>query len=567
MKLDIVFVTYNSTKWIDGCLNSILKSNYDFKKISLYFYDNNSTDNTVDMLEKYKCRFSNQFNDFMIIKGKKNKGFGHGNNVAAKYGKSDYLLFLNIDTEIFDDTFLKLEKEILLSNKKVKVWELKQTPYEHPKYFDPYTQYTSWASGACVIFDRIIFEKIKGFDTSLFMYSEDVEISWNVRKHGYYIKYLSNVAIKHFSYIEPGQFKKNQYIYGIVNNLYLRYKYGNIKNMIKGNILIGKRFIKKYLNGIVSESEENNIQSKIRHEYIKMQFKGIKAIFINIFSIKKNDFKPKFIDFDYEVNKLGGFYVDKSKNEHNNSLVSVIVRTCGRPAILYETLVSLRKQEYKNIEIVIVEDGEPISKKMIDENFNDLNILYYATEKKVGRSKVGNIGMKIANGKYLNFLDDDDLFYPDHVSILANELMKTKYKVAYTTAFETSIEVKSKDPYNYKVKGIAIRHFGEFNLFTLFRKNITPIQSVMFEKEVFENCGGFDQKIDALEDWDLWIRFAIKYKFKYIDKTTSLYRVPAHPIESKEREKFLCESLDYLKNKFRNYKIEISVEDVYDSKI
>ena len=47
MKFDIVFVTYNSAKWLDNCLKSILKSNYNLKNVTLIFYDNNSSDETV----------------------------------------------------------------------------------------------------------------------------------------------------------------------------------------------------------------------------------------------------------------------------------------------------------------------------------------------------------------------------------------------------------------------------------------------------------------------------------------------------------------------------------------
>lgn len=68
-----------------------------------------------------------------------------------------------------------------------------------------------------------------------------------------------------------------------------------------------------------------------------------------------------FVGFDYTTNRDGAFYVNERPSEL--PLVSVIVRTCGRPDILRETLLSLRNQTYKNIEIVVVEDGAPISKK------------------------------------------------------------------------------------------------------------------------------------------------------------------------------------------------------------
>ena len=66
MKFDIVFVTYNSENWIDNCIKSIIGAEYDKKNISLFFYDNNSSDNTIDKLEKIKEKYNKEFNGFRI---------------------------------------------------------------------------------------------------------------------------------------------------------------------------------------------------------------------------------------------------------------------------------------------------------------------------------------------------------------------------------------------------------------------------------------------------------------------------------------------------------------------
>ena len=564
MKLDIVFVTYNSEKWIKKCINSILESDIDLKKISLLFCDNNSSDQTVFLLSQFKETYEREFAQFLIYESKKNLGFGRGNNKAAKLSSSDYILFLNIDTEIQKDTLSKLEVEIEKSIDEVGAWELRQMPYEHPKYYDPYTKYTSWASGACLVIRRDIFKKIKGFDNLLFMYAEDVEISWRIRKKGYKIKYLANVPITHYSYETPNEFKRTQYIYSLINNLYLRYRYGNIKNMIKGNLMVGKRIFKNYLTPIVSVEEDKEIRKILLKEYIKVQFKGIIAVLKNIFSFKDKSFKPKFIlGFDYEYAKLDPFYVlDNLLDE--GPLVSVIVRTCNRPNTLRETLESIRNQYYKNIEVVVVEDGPNTSESLLKDEFSDLNYQYLCNGKQTGRSHAGNVGLEHARGEYINFLDDDDLFYPEHVMVLVNELMKSDYKVAYSTAFETAIQVVSHSPYQYEIKGIGIIHKGPFSRMKLFTKNITPIQAVMFHKDVYHKCGGFDESIDALEDWDLWLRYAIAYDWKYIDKTTSIYRVPYLRQDNAQRDKFLVSTLDYVVGKYENTELKLTVKDIFD---
>lgn len=110
MKLDIVFVTYNSEKWLQSNVNSILKSDYDLKnKVALYYYDNCSTDGTVDKIYELQREYGDRFSDFKVIAGTKNKGFGYGNNKAAAMGQGDYIFFLNTDTEIKEDTLKLLD--------------------------------------------------------------------------------------------------------------------------------------------------------------------------------------------------------------------------------------------------------------------------------------------------------------------------------------------------------------------------------------------------------------------------------------------------------------------------
>lgn len=560
MKLDIVFVTYNSTKWINDCIKSIVNNKYNLKNISLYFYDNNSKDETINALKENKEKYKNTFNKFEIIEGEVNKGFGYGNNIASQKGNGDYILFLNIDTTIMNDTLLKIEEEIQKSDNSVKMWELSQRPYEHPKYYDPITGYTSWASGACVIVDRKTFEELGGWDDHIFMYCEDVELSWNFRSHNYHIKYLFNVPINHYSYSEANEFKENQFIFGFVNNWYLRAKYGNFKNF-----LMGLKYVfdeQKNGNNIPSKIEKNrkkSIQKRIRRLFYK---KLIPFTFINLFGHKNKNFQPQFINgLDYEVVRDGSFY--HSEKIKTNPLVSIVVRTHKRDYALRENLTSLRNQTYKNIEVVVIEDGENTAEDMIKKEFKDLNIRYKATGKNVGRSNVGNIGMELAKGKYINFLDDDDVFYPDHVETLVTELENKNYDIVYASSFETKTEILSTNPYKYIVKTKGLFDFGDLSKFELYKKNLYPIQTIMFKKDLFNECGGLDTNVDALEDWDFWIRLSLKHNFNRIEKTTSIFRTPYKEDENKKRDDFLQESLDYLHEKFKTYNIQFTVEDVF----
>ena len=557
MKFDIVIVTYNSKKWMKNCIDSIERqTNFDQKNINLYIVDNGSKDGTQDYITE-RSQNTNLGKIELVVTGQ-NLGFGKANNYGFEKGNSEYVFFLNPDTELMEDTMYELKESIENSTSDFGMWECRQKPYEHPKMYNILTGETTWASGACFVAKREVFKKVGGFDKNIFMYAEDVDLSWNVRLHGYKIKYVPKSVVVHYCYKEAGEVKPVQYYNSIINNLNLRRKYGTLRQRLAWY----KHFYRVLKGSTPFRYAKRNL--------VKQYFKNLK--YTTYYTGWRNKpenkeyfskFEPKFVYFDYEYVRQGDFEPIETKLE-NEPLVSVIVRTCGRPNVLRETLISLRNQTYKNIEVVIVEDGENKSEKMIKEEFSDLNIVYKATGEKQGRCKVGNLGMELSSGKYLNFLDDDDLFFADHVETLVQALEKhIEYKIAYSTSFETKIEVKSREPkYEYVEESRVVVHNRPFSRIRLLDINLFPIQAVMFERSIYEKFGGFDLELDNLEDWEMWQRYSTENTYLYVPKTTSLYRVPAKQENYKERQEELNSYYEKAKERINSRNIIIKPEEL-----
>lgn len=550
--MDLVYVSYNSEKWIEKCFESILKSNYDLKQVSVIVVDNNSSDATLDKLTQAKEKCEKQLKAFTIVESSKNLGFGGANNLGFSKGNDDIVCFFNIDTELYPDTLKNLENDIKNSEDDVALWELRQFPYEHPKMYDALTHEATWASGAAFAIKREVYARLGGFDEAIFMYAEDVDLSWRIRSFGYKLKYVPKAVITHYSYESAGEVKPNQYLNSIINNLLLRYRFGGFKRVLKGYIKFAGTVIRPY------EPFPNAKKMLLRRFF--QHFAQIPHFMKKGYCGEKKGEVPLFLGYDYAPIRDGAFYVNEFPKEQ--PLVSIIVRTCGRPEVLRETLISLRHQTYPNIEIVVVEDGPDCAGKMIREDFSDLNILYYPMGQNVGRSKAGNKAMKLAHGKYLNFLDDDDLFYAEHVEVLVKTLENSANKAAYAFAFETPVEVKSKDPYEYVVYNYITRHKTKFNKAELCHHNYIPIQCIMFEKSLFESYGGLDESLDALEDWDLWVRYSLHTDFDCVEKTTSIYRVPQVKAINDKRQKDLDDALIVVREKHKSYIQSVSVYDV-----
>lgn len=556
---DLVYVTYNSSKWIEKCFDSVYNSDYPLDKLNLIVVDNASSDDTIKKLESVKQRFGNDFAGFEIVKSSKNLGFGKANNLGFMKGKSDVVCFFNIDTEILSDTMLQIDVAIENSKKNVALWELRQFPYEHPKVYDPITMEVSWSSGAAFAVRRKVFARVRGFDNGIFMYGEDVDLSWRIRSFGYKLHYVPKAVIMHYTYESAGEVKPVQFINSLKNNLLLRYRFGSIEDIIKGHFLYVARV---FLPTSYIGAKPQLIRAYFEH------FKSVPHFLSRKYGGRNKKFKGNFLLYDYEKIRKGAFVVNKVLDD--TPMISVIVRTCGRPAVLRETLISLRNQTYPNFEVVVVEDGEPKAKTMIEKEFSDLNIRYWSSGEKIGRSKAGNKAMEMAAGKYLNFLDDDDLFYADHIETLVSALNNCDEKAAYAFAFETPVEVHSKDPYKYTVYGYNEIHTQSFDRFQLCYHNYIPIQAIMFEKSLFEEYGGLDERLDALEDWDLWVRYSCHTDFECVEKTTSIYRVPKDRAINASRQKELDEALDVVRKKHKNYSQKMSVYDlakVYENSI
>lgn len=217
--------------------------------------------------------------------------------------------------------------------------------------------------------------------------------------------------------------------------------------------------------------------------------------------------------------------------------ISIIIRTLpGRGALLDRALRSVFAQTYRPLEVIVVVDGGAESSWIPTSlNIPDLDIRYIALSK-IGRSQAGNHGMAAARGALLNFLDDDDELLPTHASLLSQSLLDNPtYDAAYSASFVSFSDLVSIDPLLIEEHRRELFGRRRFDLAELWNFNQFAIQSVMFRKKLFSAHGGLCTNLDALEDWDLWLRFAVEKDFLYVDATTSRFRLPSSKQEQERR--------------------------------
>lgn len=343
--LDIIIITFNSEKWIEKCFRALSRLEYDKKKISISVFDNGSNDNTVFLLKQQENFYRHLYSDFKIYLGKKNYGFGVANNKAICNCKNKYVFLLNIDTEISKDALTLIVKDIN-EFPDFAMWEMRQIPYEHPKYYDIKTGETSWCSCAAVIIRRDIFEEVGGFDSNIFMYAEDVDLSWRFRLKGYHLRYCPSATVTHYSNVTLQKRTEHQIINSIVGNIYLRRKYGTMIDIFGGVYFVFLNMlaftIPLHCKIVILQQVYNVLQMHIQ--------KMGKCTQISV---------PNFVGENYEIERQGKFY-HQSECQYKEKIGIYI-----KAEIYREIIDLLQRQTYKNLEVYILNNNVQFKEKYI----------------------------------------------------------------------------------------------------------------------------------------------------------------------------------------------------------
>ena len=570
-QITLSIVTYNSEKWLAAFFQSLFQQNLPCDQIALCVLDNGSTDNSFAWLSKQQTVLSQKFASLSLNQGQ-NIGFGLGHNFNLALTTTPYFWVTNVDLEFEPDsltTLLATAQQDLspaFSNESIAAWECRQKPYEHPKDYHPVTGETAWCSSACVLFKTDAIQSVKGYDPLLFLYGEDVELSYRLRRQGYKLKYVPQATVWHYTYEEAAQVKPQQFLGSTLANVLLRCRYGRPHEVIQGFIMFMALFAMK--------PQFPAMRTKLLGQLWKL----IQLAPKYLSSRQKSQETFPFRMWDYAMAREGAFYeYPNAQNsaivqaEKNNTLpwVSVLVRTMpGRSGKLKEALAGVAHQTYARIELVVVEDGGQdvqSAKPHIEalEKSGVIQKIVYRPLAKVGRCEAGNQALAAATGQLCCFLDDDDLFYADHLEVLVNAwLNNTQLGAVYSLAYEVRTEVISEEPWVYKDISHNLIHRQSFNRGVLWHHNYFPIQAVLFQRQLFLDHGGFDTSLDNLEDWNLWVRYSLKNDFELVPKVTSLYRVPNDVNKALQRQSVLDDYYAKAQAKHAELRVELSPTEI-----
>lgn len=223
------------------------------------------------------------------------------------------------------------------------------------------------------------------------------------------------------------------------------------------------------------------------------------------------------------------------------SLVSIITPTFNSEAFILETLQSVQRQTYQNWELIIVDDASLDSTEDLVKNeaFEDSRIQFYKLETNSGAGVARNFAIKKAKGKYIAFLDADDLWKFDKLEKQIHFL--NQEKIPFTFSFYDCINEKGK----YLNKRVEAPHKLTYR--QLFFCNYVGNLTGIYDTDYFGKIEISSTR--KRQDWIMWLTILKKIKVAYaVPESLAFYRIHENSISS---SKFKL--LKYNFNVYRNF--------------
>lgn len=195
--------------------------------------------------------------------------------------------------------------------------------------------------------------------------------------------------------------------------------------------------------------------------------------------------------------------------------VTVIIRTKDRIGLLREAVQSVAATDYPS-RIVVVNDGGESPRDALDAWSGQIELI--DQRESLGRSEAMNAGVRAASTRFVAFLDDDDLFYPEHLPTLARAIGSGAHKAVYSDAVSVSITV---DDDGRPVETERRRIFAQdYDRDLLILDNYIPLPTLLTRREDFLDAGGFDPVFDLFEDWEFLLRLSRNGSFLRVPRVT-----------------------------------------------
>ena len=214
-----------------------------------------------------------------------------------------------------------------------------------------------------------------------------------------------------------------------------------------------------------------------------------------------------------------------------SALVSIIIPVHNGARFISETVESVLAQTFTDFELLIVDDGSTDGLNVIVNEFiaRDPRIKYIHQENQ-GVSAARNTGFRSSGGRFIAFLDADDVWLCDNLQVKVERLQSEDTGLVHSDAIMIDEHSKIIGPTLSGMEGNLLDSFLSWD-----GTQVPGPSSVLMRREVLETVGVFDEDMSTAADKDLFIRVATSFKISRVDRITWYYRIHNDNMHKKPR--------------------------------
>lgn len=490
-----IISTYNSEKYIRGCLQALVDQTlYKQGELEIVIVDSASLQNEQSIVKEFQAKYPN----IVYERTSERETIYAAWNRAIKMCHGKYITNANTDDRHRFDAlevmanFLDTHPEVSLAYPNQLITTVPNdtfvTTQSNRHWNWPPYSYEQMKQGCCVgsqpMWRKSLHDKY-GYFRSEFHCAGDYEFWLRIGSQGEKLALISEILGLY--YFNPQ---------GIEHGMPVRA--GQETDQICDEYRIKRLYIPK-----ISDSER---------KFDDLQYQG--AILTDEEKANLIHHQQLAVNYQYETDKEAP---NPLIGIMSQPIVSVIIPTKNRPEMLAKAIQSVLNQTFTELEIIVVNDDGVDVKSVILRLNTRGNIVYKKHDRALDRSAARNTGIRAARGKYIAYLDDDDIYYPNHIETLVKFLENSEYKIAYTDAVMAQQEKQNGE---YVTINRTVPYSLDFDKDKILVSNCTPNLCLMHEKSCLDEVGLFDETLSTHEDWDLIIRLSRKFDIAHIKETT-----------------------------------------------
>lgn len=223
-------------------------------------------------------------------------------------------------------------------------------------------------------------------------------------------------------------------------------------------------------------------------------------------------------------------------SEQEKTFVSVIIPTYNRAPTLPRAINSVLHQDYRNLELIIVDDASTDDTEALVENIKDHRIRYVRHDRNQGACAARNTGIAAAKGELIAFQDSDDEWLEGKLSkqVAALDREKSEYVLVYCTKIIYGMDGNYKRGVRRSicVPGPETAMLSGDLRQSLWHENIISTQTILVRTESAHKVGGFDTRLKNSQDWDFVLRISEVGSFAFVDEPLVNHYIQADSISN-----------------------------------